>query len=205
MKNLLITLSSLMLLYFGCGHARVRTTKMDSATVNQLKNDPKLPKNDDEVEPTFDEAKADLIKSYSEIKKIDTLIIDDKDSLAIHFKYYCLHDSSTIVPARYIAWKDEKKDFTANNFASKIIIIKNRDTIFNRIVYKKGFAPVVDEELKKYGVMVDAGFQGYEKVKGKLLFDYTVSIPMTDVGVPVFLTIDKKGNYAVHDEYYERD
>jgi len=160
----------------------------------------------EQLEPSFDEVKADLFKSYNQIKNTDTTIIDGKDSLTLHFKYYCLHDSSLIVPGRYIAWNGvEKKDYTVNNFVSKILIVKNKDTILNRTFLKKDFDKVIFEEERKYGIMFDADFQGYSKTKGEFLFGYTITIPMTDVGVPASITVNKMGIFTIHDEYFKTE
>lgn len=208
MKNIFLLL--LVAFSFGCSHRPQQISQSLQDTFKKQKQiDPLMNTSDtsaaDTAEESFSEVKRDLLKSYNQIKKTDTTIVDNGDTLNVHFKYYCLHDSLAIVPAHYMWGDAPKKDFIANNFASKIIVIKNRDTIFNRIIYKKEFNPVIFDALKKYAIMFDAVFREYEKARGTLLFAYTISIPLTDVGVLTYLTIDKKGNYVIHDEYYKLD
>lgn len=158
---------------------------------------------DGQETPTYAEEMHSTLKSYKEIKQIDTLIIDGNDSLRIHIKHYCLHDSAIIVLKSYMsAWgKEYAIDFTTHNFATKITVLNNRDTIFNKIIKKKDFDNVIRDQLKQYAVLFNPYFRGYNKTRGFLIFGYSISIPMTDIGVPASLTIDKKGHFKVWDEY----
>src|ERR1700759_3407030 len=47
-----------------------------------------------DVEPTFDEVKADLLSIYDKVERIDTTLIVGSDSLHVHEKYYCLKDNA---------------------------------------------------------------------------------------------------------------
>jgi hypothetical protein len=118
-------------------------------------------------------------------------------------EYYCLHDSAINVPESYMsAWgKEHVKPFIAHNFACKIVVLNSKDTIFNKVVKRGNFDKVLRDDLKKYATLAGVKFGGYNKSKQYLIFNYSISIPMTDVGVPASLTIDKQGNYKVWDEY----
>jgi hypothetical protein len=163
-------------------------------------------------EPTFAEVLADLRASYNKIEKINKQAIDGKDTIQLHETYYCLHDSSLRVPGAYMrAWgKDSTKDFVANNFVSKLVIIKNRDTVFNKIITKSYFADILDDQLKKYAIIFDAGCMGYNQSKGGFMFGYSISIPLTDLGTAVHLIIDKNGkpnvidNFTFINKYHEK-
>jgi len=184
---------------------KVITTSKDSLKQKSIDSQMALGNRPDseQQEPAFSEVLKDQLASYNKIKRIDTLIIAGKDSLRLHFKYYCLHDSSLIVPKKYIWSGKNPKDFTTNNFAMDIIIVNNKDTVLNKTFRKNDFMDVLtDGSLKKYAVIFDANFEGYNsKIKGEFLFDCSLSIPLTDVGVPAYIAVDKKGKYKILDEY----
>lgn len=189
-------------------NSKGRTENIDSLE-NQKKIDAQMAKGDqpdDEQEgPTFEEVKRDLLSSYNKTEIIDTSLIDGKDSLHVYSKYYCLHDSSLTVPKRYIWGGDKPKDFIANTFANKIVVVNNKDTVFNRVIKKDDFLSVINDEEKKYATLFGPHFHGFNKTTKELTFSYSVSIPLTDVGVPACLVIDKKGKYRVVDEYAKID
>jgi hypothetical protein len=144
--------------------------------------------------PTFAETKAEYLATYNKIDRIDTLIIDGKDSLHIQTKYYCLHDSTLIVPKRYNWGEKNPKDFVTHNFATKILITNNKDTIFNKTIRKGDFNKVIDDELKKYAIIFSPGFS-YSQKRQEIVIGYFISIPLTDLGSPAFLVVNKKGEF----------
>lgn len=152
--------------------------------------------------PSFKDVVAEHVTSYNKIEHIDKIVVDGPDTLQVHLIYFCLHDSSLVVPKKYI-WSNEKnaKDFVTHNFASKIILIRNRDTVLNRIFKKADFNNVIYDQLKKYAILFNPDYIGYNQAKKEFAVGYSISIPLTDVGVPAFLIIDKKGNYKIMDEY----
>jgi hypothetical protein len=105
-----------------------------------------------------------------------------------------------------IAWGEKySKDFVTNNFASKIIVTKNNDTVFNKIIKKNIFNGIIEEPLKKYAILFDCNYDGYNKATGEFAFRYSITIPMTDVGVPASIVVDKMGHYRVLDQYANTD
>lgn len=161
---------------------------------------------DDEQEgPSFKEVLSDLIASCNQVKYIDKAIINGGDTLRLKETYYCLHDSSLSVPKKYLWGGDTTKNFVTNNFASKLIVIHNRDTVFNKIFYKADFNQVISGQLKKYAILFNPDYLGYSKEKQEFAIGFSISIPLTDVGVPAYIVIDKKGNYRVLDQYAKID
>ncbi len=151
--------------------------------------------NSDQEGPTFDEVKADLLSQYNKIERIDTTVIIGKDSMHVHEKYYCLHDSALVVPKKYLWGGDKSKDFVTHNFASKILIIKNRDTIIDRIFRVSDFNTAIFPEEQHYAILFDSRFEGYNRLYDGLVFGYSITIPLTDVGVAAYMVIDKNGKY----------
>jgi len=162
---------------------------------------------DDSPTPTFKEVLAERVAAYSAVENTEDMVIDGKDTLRMHLKYYCLHDSSLTVPEKYMEPWGEKdpKGFVTNNFASKIIILKNKDTVFNKIIKKNIFNGILEDPLKKYAVLLTCDYEGYNKAAGEFAFRYSITIPMTDVGVPASIVVDKTGHYRVLDEYANTD
>jgi hypothetical protein len=157
----------------------------------------------DALGPTFEKVLAELKAKYDKIEKIDKQVIDGKDTFQIHQTYYCLHDSSLIVPRRYLWGGDTTKDFTTHTFASKIVLVNNGDTVLNRVFKKADFDNVMWVPLRTYAYMFDADFIGYDKNQREFAFGFTLDIPLTDVGLPAFVVVGQKGDYRVMDEYFE--
>jgi hypothetical protein len=163
------------------------------------------PDSTDESGPTFDEVKAELLSRYDKVEHIDTTIMVDGDSLHIHEKYYCLKDNAVLVPKKYLWGGDTTRDFVTHSWVTHITIIKNKDTIINKIFKKSDFNPVVNPEERKYAIIFDAGFEGYQKKNSSIMFGYSITIPLTDVGVPAYIAINKNGKYKMLDEYTKLD
>jgi hypothetical protein len=155
--------------------------------------------------PSFKEVLADQLASYNKVENIDKSVIDGKDTLKLHETHYCLHDSSLSIPKKYMWGGNKTKDFVTNNFASKIVLIVNKDTVLNKVFNKRDFNNVIYDQLKKYAIVFNPGYIGYNKTKGELALGYSISIPLTDVGVPAYITIDKKGKITILNEYAKMD
>lgn len=159
----------------------------------------------DDPEPSFDEVKSELLSSYNKIQRIDTIILVGRDTLHVHEKYYCLHNSTLVIPKRYLWGGNKSKDFITHEFASEITIIKNGHAIFKRTFKKSDFDKVIHPELKQYAIPVDPYLIGYKKQYNSIIFGYSISIPLTDVGVPAYVAVDLKGGYKILDEYAKTD
>ncbi len=161
---------------------------------------------DDEQEgPSFKEVLADRLESYKKVEYIDKSVIDGKDTAHLKEMYYCLHDSSLRVPKKYMWGGDKTRDFVTNNFASKIALVINKDTVLNKVFKKSDFNGVIYEQLKKYAIVLKPGYIGYNKTKGEFALGYSISIPLTDVGVPAYITINKTGKFSILNEYAKTD
>lgn len=96
---------------------------------------------------------------------------------------------------------DTTKDFIANTFVSKIILLKNKDTVFNKIITKSYFNAILDEQQKKYAVLFGGGPGKYNEAKGGFMFGFSISIPLTDLGTAVHLVIDKNGKEKIMGDF----
>lgn len=128
---------------------------------------------------------------------IDTLFqLKKEESFRLRLEHSCLFDT-LIIPAKY-NWSADKEEFHTHNFSSKLYLVKNnKDTILNTIIKKENFYPL-DESLQKYGVLLYPNFKGfnYEANKFTIQLQYSISVPLTDVGKTVYANIDLKGKLS---------
>ncbi len=152
------------------------------------------PEEEDDT-PSFDEDRRRYIQSYDKIEKIDTTVkIGSGETLHLYTSYYCLYDSSLIIPRKYVF--DDKgkyvgKPFLTHNFKSKIILVYKQDTVFNQDIDKKVFKNYLTPELKKYGIILSPELESINADGIKL--GYSISIPVTDLGVYCSVFISKTG------------
>lgn len=138
------------------------------------------------------------ILSYNRIDILDTTFKDfDGKIIKVVTRYYCLFDSSLFVPKQYF-WEDSTKNFLTHNFAHDIKIIIDKDTIFNKTIYKSYFKDMLNSELQSYAVILYPEFH-YDKKEYLFNISYSISIPITDIGVGFNLLIDKKGKATIID------
>ena len=95
--------------------------------------------------------------------------------------------------------EDTTKCFVTHNYCQDIKIAIDEDTIFNQTIKKVDFDKFLFPELKKYAVLMYPTFE-YQKKENKMRFGYSISIPITDVGVGLSLIIDNKGNIIKTDK-----
>ncbi|MDB4918848.1 DUF4738 domain-containing protein [Mucilaginibacter sp.] len=203
---------ALILIFTGCNEkhpAKVNNQVATDSLKKQKNIDSQMAQGErpdsEQDEESYDEVKKDYLTTYNKIQNIDRTIADGSDTLFLQCKYYCLHDSSLIVPALYDWSKKGKKEFVTHNFASQIMLIRNKDTLLNKTFKKIDFNHMLYEQLQKYAILFSPDYIGYNKTRGQLAIGYSVSIPLSDVGVPAYIVIDKEGNYKVLDEYAKID
>jgi hypothetical protein len=149
---------------------------------------------DEEQEPpSLAEEKKSLINSYNNVKVIDTLL-EVKDSLRFYSRFYCLKNSRITIPKKYVFEEKNPVDFVTYHFANYIKISKKGKTVFEKTIVKKDFDGVLNDQLKRYGVLHGP----YLKFANDTFnVGYSVSIPITDIGVGVSVTVSKNGNYVI--------
>lgn len=150
------------------------------------------------VEPTYQEVLKEYDSTCSKVVRIDTNLRLEGTVYKIRFKHYCLFDT-LIIPSKY-NWGQPSKDFYAHNFVSKLIVVKGNDTIVDTIIRKDMFNPLLYGSLVKYGVLFDPNFMGYNNLEKVIQFQYSISVPLTDVGKSVFLDIGLNGKIKTTEE-----
>jgi len=182
-----IILYSICLTIFGCHNPKTDNTKRNQ---DSTKNSASLDSN--EGEPSPKEIKKELIESYSKPLLIDTTFFVQKDKYQVIFKHFCTMDSALLIPARYDF--DTHTDFITSNFKSRIILIKNQDTILNKTIDKSIFKKLLYPELDSFATLL---FPIFNVSNDTIEIDYSITIPITDVGVPATIKFDKTGNYYI--------
>src|SRR5262249_40551123 len=102
----------------------------------------------------------------------------------IRFRHYCTNDSLLELPKDILDIYKLKK-FTTSNFVSSLVV-RSRDTVvLDTIIRSDLFYRYADPRLKTYGVLF---YGGRDFLPGRLNIDYSLSIPLSDVGIGVHLS-----------------
>ena len=73
-------------------------------------------------------------------------------------------------------------------------VLKSGDTAFKKTITKKDFNSLLYTALKSYATLTDPTL----KIKNdSIRLFFSVSIPVTDVGIGVAIQFDKKGNFTL--------
>ncbi len=160
-----------------------------SPTSNRHDTD-KLPESPDAITPDL----AEIRRLYPERYKTDYRVnLATPDSI-YHFlvRHYCLYDSAVIVPSRYNF--DTNAPFTTHNFETEILITRGEDTLVRKKVIKDDFRGNLFPALDSFGVMLPPTCKVNHS---KLILEYSISVPVTDVGIGLTLLVDTMGNYSI--------
>lgn len=132
----------------------------------------------------------DQIKSYKSVIRIDTSFsVNGKDTIRVLLRHYCTYDSKINVPSQYLKLYGLTK-FKTHDFVSSLIVKVNSKTIFKGAIKKDNFNKVLDDKLIRYGVLISPNV---EFVNDSLAVQYSISIPLTDIGKGVKVSIDTSG------------
>jgi hypothetical protein len=153
----------------------------------KIKSQPRL---EDDPTPTLKSILHDELKRHHEITKVDTLFLLKRgDTLKVKLRHYCTYDGKINLPPRYLHMYGLKK-FKAHNFITALQVKRNGRLIFKGFIKKDDFLNLLDDSLKKYGVLL---FTNVEFDQDGLKIQYSITIPLTDVGRGFTLTISKLG------------
>jgi hypothetical protein len=151
----------------------------------------------EEVTPDIKKLRKEYILSYKKPIEFESLNKGKgSEKIKIWGKYYCLFDNALVVPGKY-NFDDTTKSFTTHNFAEDIVIISNSDTILKKTIRKKDFANKLPLYLKEYAVMFEPKFEGYDSNNDVFDFSFSVSIPLTDVGQLMMLSLKRDGHIEI--------
>jgi len=153
-----------------------------------------------DLPPTQYDERVRIEKEYNKLKVIDTVLIAGADSLHFHSKLYCLKDHKLVVP-KYYDLNKEKKDFVTHPFAIDLWLANKADTVLKKQFKATDFNPFFKDafggNLKRYGNILDYSLLKKNSDNAQVVLRVSLSIPTTDLGTGVYLTIDKKGEYKI--------
>nr|WP_294950451.1 hypothetical protein [uncultured Mucilaginibacter sp.] len=153
----------------------------------------------DDIPPSQAEERKRLETTYDNIQVIDSVFDNGKERISLRVKYYCLKDSDIVIPKRYYD-AENPTDFITHPFVSDILLINGRDTVLNKQFTAKDFQPFFKDPfvgaLKKYGGLLAPSISG-TSTRDNFIVYYSLSIPVTDLGIPVKIIIQKNGRYNI--------
>ena len=148
------------------------------------------------IAPDLTTIRREYIASYKDEIRLDTLIsLNAGNKARVQSRYFCLFDSAIHVPGRYNL-DDTTQVFITHNFVHRIRITIGKEVIFDRTIRKSDFADSLFPELLEYAVLCHPNFD-FDESRQLFQFQYSVSIPVTDVGVGISTTIDQSGHWAI--------
>ncbi|MFT3935918.1 MAG: hypothetical protein QM726_19975 [Chitinophagaceae bacterium] len=147
----------------------------------------------DEKENT--DFRQEFISLYTKKVVIDTYFVDNGRKYEIIFRHFSTMDNGLVVPAKYNF--DTNKDFVTHNFVSDLAVISEKDTVFKKHITKATFKPLLDTlntPLNKYATLL---YPTLVIDNDSIQIHYSISIPVTDVGLGVYIKFDTKGKYLI--------
>lgn len=144
-------------------------------------------------------ARKEFISQYDTPLRIDTAVTFGDKKYDVVFIHSAIMDSSFIVPARY--YFDTHSDFIVHPFFSTLIVHARGDTLFKKDVKAAAFGRLLDTTLQRYATLL------YPVVLLKpdsISIRYSISIPVTDIGIPATITFDYNGNQIVTPGFFKK-
>ena len=181
-------LSFIFLTLLGCSSGSQGTNTKADTTKSVAKTD--TTQQDDEEDVDF---RHEFISLYQKPVLIGTSFVDKGKQYEVIFRHYCTMDNGLVVPAKYNF--DTNRDFITHNFVSDLTVLAGKDTVFQKHITKVTFQPLLDTldtPLNKYGTLL---YPTLDINKDSIQIHYSISIPVTDVGIGADIKFDKKGNY----------
>jgi hypothetical protein len=159
-----------------------------------------------EAPPSQAEERQRLIKRYDQFETLDSTLISNRDTLYLHIKYFCLKNIDLIEPKLYDPDTKNPKEFVTHPFVADILLVHNRDTVLKKQFKASDLNPFFTDNfggsLKKYGSLLDMPKPARKnKDQSRIVLDFPISIPATDIGLGQFLIISKNGDYKFAENY----
>ena len=184
------------------GHA-VTDSGTIKSTMLPIAQDDSIGLASDDITPSQAEERKRLEGTYDNVEVIDTVFDSGKERISLRVKYYCLKDSNIVIPKRYYD-AENPTDFVTHPFAADVVFIRGTDTLLNKQFTAKEFYPFFKDPfvgaLKKYGSLLEPGVWHRDN-EDSFDVSYSLSIPATDLGIPVGVIIQKNGDYKIKTGY----
>lgn len=129
---------------------------------------------------------------YGATVNLDTIIDLHGKMYRLAFKMYCLFDSGVNVPKKY-----NGVELQTHNFAIDLNLFVDNRQIMSKKILKKDFEKIVTKELLDFGVIMYPNFEGYNISEQAFVFELSLSVPVTDIGLPVSFAVNSEGEFLV--------
>jgi hypothetical protein len=209
MNKIGIMLVAALVMTAGCDHHKVPSTDakntISKSKTDTIQKDTIDSENDDfPSEKAMIKMKENYIHGYLQTEHHHfSARGNKKEELVVDCDYKCLFDSAVKIPNTYYGY-DTTNLFVTHSYGYKVIITKNKDTIFNRQFLKSDFDSLLSEELKKYAIIWNSpSCEGFDYPKNRFKFTGNITIPLTDVGMGINFYIDLNGNFTSIDNTKE--
>jgi hypothetical protein len=192
MLKVICYLLSVSLIVTGCSDASSTTT---ANGIDSTKKDSSIsvkaaqPKEEFNEEEDFKNYILEMTHICENPFTKDTVFTIGNDTFSVAVNHSCTGDSFQL-PARYLTLV-KGKPFTAHNLKTNIVIEKNGVSILDKRIEKEDFKAVSDEVLNQNAVLL---YPILKQTGDSICIDYSLSIPLTDVGIGVRATILKDGS-----------
>ncbi len=140
-------------------------------------------------EPNY---RKEFINEYSKTLTIDTFFSAHNRTYTVFLKHYCTWDSALVIPAKYNY--DIRSDFKTHNFQSELTVLEGMDTAFKKIITKDDFNSLLYPALDNYATLL---FPTLKLENDSIKLFYSISIPVTDVGIGATIQFDTKGKSTI--------
>jgi hypothetical protein len=159
-----------------------------------------------DLPPSEEEERQRLTKKYDQMETLDSTFVSGTDTLNLHIKYFCLKNVDLILPKLYDPDNKNPKEFVTHPFVADILVIHNRDTVLKKQFSANDLNPFFTDNfggsLKKYGSILDIpSLVRRNKDQSRIVLDFPIAIPATDLGLGKFLIISKRGDYTFAETY----
>jgi hypothetical protein len=138
------------------------------------------------------DSRKEFISSYSKPFKLDTTVRLNGQVYKLNFRHFSNMDSAIRIPAKYNF--DTNEDFVTHNFISEIILIKDTSVVLKKYITKDIFNSQLTPELKEFATLQ---FPSVVIDNDSIDISYSVSIPVTDIGISISLRMNEKGEYRI--------
>ncbi|WP_040626188.1 hypothetical protein [Mucilaginibacter paludis] len=163
----------------------------DTAPKAKVKQYPHHDEGDDGPTPSISSILDDVRKSYKDTVKVDTTFLINRDNkMTVKLRHYCTYDNKINLPARYLKIYNLSK-FQTHDFISALEVTINSRVVFKGLIKKEDFEKLLDDELKKYAVLMSPNVKLSNNI---LSIQYSLSVPLSDVGKVFTMKIDTSGN-----------
>lgn len=173
---------------FGCNNTSTDGPFSDQDSIK--KSDKETNKGDGELNEIVEQ----YTQMYSTPFISDSSYLLGNDTFRVSLRHACLMDSAVVIPQKYVGIYG-MDSFTTHNFASSIKVEKNGVIVVEKDISKNEFDKFLDSSLKAYGVLL---YPSVKSFADSIEISYSVSIPLTDVGVGVGMAIKKDGTIALN-------